>query len=51
MSEGYKELLKLAKKRKPATPDELMDLTSECSNEITGGDFESVREAMKIKYF
>lgn len=51
MTEGYKELLNLAKKRKPTSPDELMDLTSECVNEITGGDFESVRQALKIKYF
>lgn len=51
MTEGYKELLKLAKRIKPATTDELMDLISECSNEITGADFESVRKAMKIKLF
>ena len=51
MSEGFKELLKLAKRNRVSSYDELQDLVSECENEITGADFESVREKLKIKMF
>jgi hypothetical protein len=51
MSEGFKELLKLAKQSGVKTYDELSDLVSDCTNEITGSDFECVRERLKIKMF
>jgi hypothetical protein len=51
MSEGFKELLKLAKQSGVKTYDELSDLVSDCKNEITGSDFECVRERLKIKMF
>ncbi len=51
MSEGYKELLKLAKRNKITEYDELVNLADECTNEITGSDVESVRKALKIKMF
>ena len=51
MTEGFKELLKLAKSKYVKTYDELQDLVYECKNEITGGDFESVRQKLKIKLF
>ena len=51
MSEGFKELLKLAKRNRVSRYDELQDLVIECENEITGADFESVREKLKIKMF
>jgi hypothetical protein len=51
MSEGFKELLKLAKQSGVKTYDELSDLVSDCTNEITGADFESVRARLKIKMF
>jgi hypothetical protein len=51
MSEGYKELLRLAKAEGVKTYDDLRDLVFECENEITGGDFECVRQKLKIKLF
>jgi hypothetical protein len=51
MSEGYKELLKMAKSTKVSTYDELTELVYDCKNEVTGGDFESVRIKLKIKMF
>jgi hypothetical protein len=51
MSEGFKELLKLAKANRVKTYDELSNLTFECKNEITGADFECVRQQLKIKMF
>jgi hypothetical protein len=51
MSEGFKELLKLAKSRKVKTYNDLLDLIYECENEITGADFECVRQQLKIKMF
>jgi hypothetical protein len=51
MSEGFKELYKLAKANKVKTYDELSDLTFKCKNEITGADFECVRQQLKIKMF
>ena len=51
MSEGYKELLKLAKAEGVKTLDELQDLVYQCKNEITGGDFECVRQKLKIRMF
>jgi hypothetical protein len=51
MSKGFKELLKLAKSENVKTYDELQDLVSRCDNEITGADFESVRQKLKIKMF
>ncbi len=51
MSEGFKELLKLAKSRGAKTYDDLHDLVYECKNEITGADFECVRQRLKIKLF
>jgi hypothetical protein len=51
MSEGFKELLKLAKSSRPSTYDELQDLVNECKNEITGSDVECVRQRLKIKMF
>ena len=50
MSKGFKELLKLAKAAKVTTYDELERLVDECTNEITGADFTSVRQALKIKF-
>jgi hypothetical protein len=51
MSEGFKELLKLAKAERVKTYNELQDLVYECKNEITGADFECVRQQLKIKMF
>lgn len=51
MTEGYKELLKLAKAARVKTYDELNNLVYECENEITGVDFECVRVKLKIKMF
>jgi hypothetical protein len=51
MSEGFKELLKLAKAERVKTYNELQDLVYECKNEITGADFECVRQKLKIKMF
>ena len=51
MSEGFKELLKLAKAERDKTYNELQDLVYECKNEITGADFECVRQKLKIKMF
>jgi hypothetical protein len=51
MSEGFKELLKLAKQKSVTTYDELMDVVYNCKNEITGADVECVRAALKIKMF
>jgi hypothetical protein len=51
MSEGFKELLKLAKERGVETYDELSDVVYDCKNEITGADFECVRQKLKIKMF
>ena len=51
MSEGFKELLKLPKASRVSTIDELKDLVSECQNEITGADFDCVRQKLKIKMF
>jgi hypothetical protein len=51
MSEGFKELLKLAKANRVKTYDELSDLTFQCKNEITGSDFECVRQQLKISMF
>ena len=51
MSEGYKELLKLARQKRVTTYDELMDIAHECKNEITGSDVECVRTTLKIKMF
>ena len=48
MSEGFKELLKLAKAERVKTFSELHDLVFQCKNEITGADFECVRERLKI---
>jgi hypothetical protein len=51
MTPGFKELLALAKAEGVKTYDELCDLVCECKNEITGGDFECVRQKLKIKMF
>jgi hypothetical protein len=51
MTEGFKELLKLAKEARVTTYDELQNLVYECNNEITGADFECVRQQLKIKMF
>ena len=51
MSKGFKELLKLAKAARVSTYDELQDLVYQCNNEITGADFECVRQVLKIKMF
>jgi len=51
MSEGFKELLKLAKQKRVTTYDELMDVVYNCKNEITGADVECVRATLKIKMF
>ena len=51
MTEGFKELLKLAKESRVTTYDELQNLVYECNNEITGADFECVRQQLKIKMF
>jgi hypothetical protein len=51
MSEGFKELLKLAKSRGTKTYNDLHDLAYECKNEITGADLECVRQSLKIKLF
>jgi hypothetical protein len=51
MSDGFKELLKLAKQSRVKTYDDLSNLVSDCKNEITGSDFESVRAALKISMF
>lgn len=51
MTPGFKELLALAKAEGVKTYDELRELVYECKNEITGGDFECVRERLKIKIF
>jgi hypothetical protein len=51
MSEGFKELLKLAKAEGARTYDDLSDLVDACKNEITGSDFECVRQRLKIKMF
>jgi hypothetical protein len=51
MSEGFKELLKLAKSAGVKTYDELQNLVYECKHEITGADFECVRQELKIKMF
>ena len=51
MSQGYKELLRLAKARKVKTYDELQELVYECQNEITGADFHCVQHTLKIKMF
>jgi hypothetical protein len=51
MSKGFKELLKLAKAAKCKTYDELQNLVYNCANEITGADFECVRQQLKIKMF
>lgn len=48
MSEGFKELLRLAKEKQIKNYDNLRDLVYECSNEITGADFECVRKRLKI---
>jgi hypothetical protein len=51
MTEGFKELLKLAKQSRAKDFNELCDLVSDCKNEVTGADFESVRQLLKIKMF
>lgn len=51
MTKGFKELLKLAKSAKVKTYDELQELVYQCENEITGADFECVRQTLKIKMF
>lgn len=51
MSEGYKELLKLARQRGVTTYDELIDVVHQCQNQITGSDVECVRATLKIKMF
>jgi len=51
MSEGFKELLKLAKAERVKTYDELLDVVHQCKNEISGADVECVRQQLKIKMF
>jgi hypothetical protein len=51
MTKGFKELLKLAKTAKVTTYDELERLVQECNNEVTGADFTSGRQVLKIKLF
>ena len=51
MTKGFNELLKLAKQSRVKTYDDLSDLTYQCENEITGADFECVRQLLKIKMF
>ena len=51
MTKGFKELLKLAKTAKVTTYDELERVVQECNNEVTGADFTSVRQVLKIKLF
>lgn len=51
MTPGFKELLTLAKAERVKTYDELCDVVYQCKNEITGGDFECVRQKLKIKMF
>lgn len=50
MTKGFKELLKLAKAAKVTTYDELERLVPECNAEVTGADFTSVRQVLKIKF-
>ena len=51
MTKGFKELLKLAKTAKVTTYDELERVVQECNNEVTGAEFTSVRQVLKIKLF
>lgn len=51
MTKGFKELLKRAKAAGVETYEELESLVHECNNEITGADFTSVRQVLKIKLF
>ena len=51
MTKGFKELLKLAKSARVTTYDELRNSVHECTNEITGADFECVRQQLKIRMF
>ena len=51
MTQGFKELLALAKANGVKTYDELQDVVYQCENEITGADFECVRQKLKIKMF
>ena len=48
MTKGFKELLAKAKKAGVTSFDELEDLVYSCQNEITGADFECVRQRLKI---
>jgi hypothetical protein len=51
MTKGFKELLALAKAERVTTIDELENLVGQCENEVTGADFDSVRQKLKIKMF
>ena len=51
LSKGYKELLKLAKAKNVKTIEELEEIVYDCKEEISGGDFESVKTTLKIKRF
>ncbi len=51
MTNGFKELLKLAKSSKVKTYNELESLVHECNNDVTGADFDSVRKVLNIKLF
>ena len=51
MTDGFRELLKLAKAARVKTYNELESLVQECNNEVTGADFDSVRQLLKIKLF
>ena len=50
MTKGFKELLSLAKAASVTTFDELDRLVYQCENEITGADFDQVRQKLKIKF-
>jgi hypothetical protein len=50
MTKGFKELLALAKAACVTTFDELDSLVYQCENEITGADFDQVRQKLKIKF-
>ena len=50
MTKGFKELLALAIAASVTTFDELDRLVYQCENEITGADFDQVRQKLKIKF-
>jgi hypothetical protein len=49
MTKGFKELLAKAKAAEVTSFNELEELVYTCQNEITGADFECVRQRLKIR--